>query len=155
MSSAPLSSAPPNASPNAPSNPSSGPPSSTSLPSASDLSTTITKLEQSTWEALKRHGSDLLPYLSADCTMHFPLGASLSTNLEPSISDVLAADAYVPWKHYEMLDVKVIPVGKEGAVISYKVTAWRGDEEMEALVGSTWRLEVGEWKLVFHQQTPF
>ena len=87
--------------------------------------------------------------------MQFPAGAALSTTSQPSISDVLTADAYVPWKKYELEDIKVQALGAEGAVISYKVTAARGDEEMDALVGSVWRVEAGEWKLCFHQQTPF
>jgi hypothetical protein len=87
--------------------------------------------------------------------MQFPLGAALSTTSEPSISDVLTADAYVPWKKFAFEDVKVVPVGREGAVISYKVLASRGEEKMEALIGSVWRVEAGEWKLVFQQQTPF
>ncbi|KXT14870.1 hypothetical protein AC579_764 [Pseudocercospora musae] len=130
---------------------------------ASDsLHDTILDLEESTWRALQRTGADLVPYLSKDCIMQFPMGLKVTSNTEPSVQDILHSPAFVPWKTFNLRKVDVTPVGRDGAVISYQAIASRGmppdskdDREVgfDALCCSVWRMEGGNWMLCFHQQT--
>ena len=130
------------------------------------LHETILALEDATWRALSHSGADLLPFLSRDCIMLFPLGMKISAKTEPSLGDVMQSDAFVPWKRYEMSDVAVMPLGTEAAQISYRVRAKRQhitededtrQDEFKALISSTWRRdpEAGKFLMCLHQQTPY
>ena len=127
------------------------------------LEEAIITLEDQTWRALQVSGKAMLPYLSEDCIMFFPLGMKVSTASTPSLIDVMTSEAFIPWKTYRMSHLEVTPIGKDGAVISYKVVASRAasdesedDDEFKALISSTWRKETdGRWLLCFHQQTPY
>ena len=70
-------------------------------------------LEDSTWKALMHSGAAMLPYLSRDCIMLFPLGMKVSAKTEPNLGEVLTSDAFVPWKRYKMSNVEVTPLGSE------------------------------------------
>ncbi len=129
------------------------------------LHNAISALEDSTWRALTHSGADLLPFLSRDCIMLFPLGMKISAATEPNLADVMTSDAFVPWKRYKMRDVQVMPLGPEAAQISYRVHATRQhitedddtrQDEFKALISSTWRKdpEAGKFLMCFHQQTP-
>jgi hypothetical protein len=130
------------------------------------LHDTIFALEDSTWKALMQSGADLLPFLSRDCIMLFPLGMKITAKSEPSLEDVMKSDAFVPWKRYKLSDVAVTPLGPESALISYRVNATRQhitqdddtrQDEFKALISSTWRRdpEAGKFLMCFHQQTPY
>lgn len=131
-----------------------------------DLRYTIHDLEISTWRALSKSGSALIPYVTDDCIMQFPMGMKLTSMSEPSTTDILHSPAFVPWKSFELSKVDVLPAGEGGAVISYLARATRPpagpkqgrreeeeDVEFEALCSSVWRIEGGKWKMCFHQQT--
>lgn len=124
-----------------------------------NFSETIIELEDSTWTALSSSkGSNLLPFLSEDCVMLFPLGMKVSHRTDPNIETVMTSEAFVPWKTHKMSEVEVTPVGEQGAVISYRVDATRAgdDAPFMALISSTWRKgQDGDWKMCVHQQTPF
>ena len=124
----------------------------------------IVNLEDATWRALSNDGAALLPFLSKDCTMLLPLGMKLTHTSEPSLTEVMTSDGFIPWKSYKMRETKVTPLGHEAAVITYMVEATRppledGDEELpfRALIGSVWKFERegSKWLMCFHQQTPF
>jgi hypothetical protein len=121
----------------------------------------IEDLEEETWQVLQRSGSAMVPYLTNDCVMQFPLGMKLTRDTVPSVQDILHSPAFVPWKSYRMSKIDVTPVGKDGAVISYLVQATRvaadpKDEDVtfEALCCSVWRMDDdGKFKMCFHQQS--
>jgi len=126
----------------------------------------IFALEDSTWQALMHSGVALLPFLSRDCIMLFPLGLKISAKTEPSLDDVMRSDAFVPWKRYKLSDVVVTSLGPEAAQISYRVKATRQhitedddtrQDEFKALISSTWKKdpEAGKFLMCFHQQTPY
>ncbi|KAL2412537.1 hypothetical protein ABEF91_000543 [Exophiala dermatitidis] len=130
------------------------------------LHDTILALEDQTWKALKHSGTALLPFLSHDCIMLFPMGMKVSAKTSPNLEDVMRSEAFIPWKRYRLNDVEVTPLGTEAAIISYRVVATRqhvtedDDEEQDefrALISSTWRKdpEAGKWLMVVHQQTPY
>jgi len=131
---------------------------------------TILTLEDSTWRALTHTGAALLPFLSRDCIMLFPMGIKVSAKTEPSLEDVMMSEAFIPWQRYKLSDVEVTPLAPEAAIITYRVQATRqpitpdsdedddsDDDEDEtrnkkrpettpgddfrALVSSTWRMD--------------
>ena len=131
--------------------------------SSPSLEEVVTGLEEQTWKALSEEGSKLLPFLSDDCIMLFPLGLKVSNTSKPSLEDILLSESFVPWLRYEMRDVEVSELGRDGALITYAVTAFRppleGDDEVEfrALCATAWKLDEDKQRLVlcFHQQTPY
>ena len=53
----------------------------------------ILRLEHATWVALKRSATDLLPFLSPDCSMIFPGAPDIfSASSSPSLNEILARD---------------------------------------------------------------
>lgn len=125
-----------------------------------NLSETILDLEERTWRALQREGTDLLPFLTKDAIFMFPMGLKVTADTEPSVQEILHSKAFVPWKTFELSKVDVTPVGPEGVVISYRAIATRvptGKEDedavFDALCSSVWRFEAGRWMMCFHQQT--
>jgi hypothetical protein len=127
------------------------------------LKETILNLEDQTWRALQQDGSKLLPFLSRDCVMQFPMGLRVTTTSDPSLKDIMLSDAFIPWLRYQLKDVVVLELGREAAVITYTAEALRppleGDKNVEfnALCASVWRLdaEAETWLMCFHQQTAF
>ena len=121
----------------------------------------ILDLEEQTWRALQTDGAALVPFLSKDCIMQFPMGLKVTAKTEPSVSDILHSPAFVPWKSFRLKNVDVTPVGADGAVISYRAIATRAsadpkdsrDAEFDALCSSVWRKDGGSYYMCFHQQT--
>ena len=131
---------------------------------SSPLHDTILELEDQTWKALQKDGASLIPFLSKDCIMLFPMGMKVTATTDPSLKDVMTSEAFVPWKTYEMSDVEVTSLGEDAAQISYQVEAQRpaidapdDGTPFRALISSTWRRdpEGAGWLMVLHQQTPF
>merc|ERR1711939_1245858 len=110
-----------------------------------DLRYTIRDLEEATWRALQKSGKAMIPYITDDCIMQFPMGMKLTADSEPSTTDILYSPAFVPWKSFELSKVDVLPVGREGAVINYLARATRPpsgpaqgrEEEVENVLSST------------------
>jgi len=132
-------------------------------PSVEDL---IITLEDATWKAQEKSGKDLLPFLSDDCIMLFPLGLKVSMTSDPSLEDILTSEAYVPWTGHKMSDIEITLIGDSGAIISYRVDATRppmsdsdDDEDITftSWISSTWKRDEDSGRLVlcFQQQTPF
>lgn len=130
------------------------------------LHDTILALEDQTWRALMHSGAALLPFLSRDCIMLFPLGLKITAKTSPNLDDVLKSEAFVPWKRYRLSEVGVTTLGHESALITYRVRATRQhvtnddderQDEFRALISSTWRKdpEAGKWLMCCHQQTPY
>ncbi|ERF69791.1 hypothetical protein EPUS_07047 [Endocarpon pusillum Z07020] len=130
---------------------------------AAMLAEKISDLEHQTWRALQRNGSALLPFLSRDCVMQFPVGLKVSATSDPSLKDIMLSDAFIPWIGYALEDVAVTELGREAALITYRAVALRpplegeGNVEFHALCASVWRLdaEAETWLMCFHQQTAF
>ncbi|KAL9057020.1 MAG: hypothetical protein Q9162_002568 [Coniocarpon cinnabarinum] len=74
-----------------------------------------------------------------------PYATIIDSNSKPSLKDILSRDDMKPWDRYELDNVKVIPLGDKAASICYEVEASRGKEVYEAMVGSIWRREHGNW----------
>lgn len=94
-----------------------------------EFRTRLIDLEEATWRALQQSGSAMIPFITKDCIMQFPMGMKLTATSDPSVSDVLHSSAFVPWKSFELMDIDVTPVGpvgeETGGVVSYRVEAIR------------------------------
>lgn len=127
----------------------------------SNLTETIIELEHKTWQALQKTGADLLPFLSQDCQMLFPLGMRVTHTSVPNLTQVMTSEAFEPWATYHMKEVEVTSVGEDGAIISYKAEATKSADAptFRALISSIWRRDssqsAGEWLMCCHQQTPY
>jgi hypothetical protein len=60
------------------------------------------------------------------------------------------------WEEVKFSDQRVLAPGEDTRVLIYRATArWNYEEKpMNVLCSSVYALYSGEWKLVFHQQTP-
>ena len=62
----------------------------------------------------------------------------------------------VPWRDFEIEDVRVVSLDKNAALLTYRATARRTKDvaSYRALCTSVYRMAGGRWWLVFQQQTP-
>ena len=115
----------------------------------------LIELEEQSWQALsstneeaKRFYSNLL---TDDAVMLFPGGLRLEG--KEVILDSIAAQ---PWTSFQIEVPKVVSLSEHSGVVVYKVTAQRENSNpYTALIGSTYTLHEGTWKMALHQQTPF
>jgi hypothetical protein len=127
------------------------------------LHNTILDLEDQTWKALQRNGAALIPFLSKDCQMLFPMGVRVTATSKPDLKEVMTSEAFIPWESYEMTEVNVTELGPESALITYRVKALRppvgapdDGQPFKALISSIWRRGPDEnWLMVLHQQTAY
>ncbi|CAN5442038.1 hypothetical protein BH20ACT15_BH20ACT15_00660 [soil metagenome] len=59
------------------------------------------------------------------------------------------------WEEFEITDERLVEVDDGVAVLTYRWNSRRGADSYEALMSSVYARRDDEWKLVFHQQTPF
>ncbi|KAF2273918.1 uncharacterized protein EI97DRAFT_138453 [Westerdykella ornata] len=124
------------------------------------LTTAICHLEHRCWQALCASGPSLIPLLSKNPVMIFPGDILLTANSSPTLHEMLQSPEYRPWKSYKLSHDEVIPLGRDAALIYYRVEAVRDDTVFRALCCSAWVKEgTGEgtsdeeWKMASHQQT--
>ena len=60
------------------------------------------------------------------------------------------------WSHYEITEPRLIELTGDSAVLVYRGTAWREDEQPQfrALMASVYARKDGAWRLASYQQTP-
>ena len=114
----------------------------------------LIELEEQGWQALASEGDAAQTFYDAvlhdDAVMLFPGGMRLEG--KQRILESLAAQ---PWKTYQIESPQTLSLSDKAALLAYKVSAQReGDEPYEALISSTYTKVDGQWKLIFHQQTP-
>ncbi|KAH8725076.1 hypothetical protein GQ44DRAFT_616554, partial [Phaeosphaeriaceae sp. PMI808] len=105
-------------------------------------------------------GADLLPLLSSNPVMIFPGDMILTAVSSPTVHEMLQGPDFMPWRSYTLSHDEVIPLGKDSALIYYRVEAIRDDQKFKAICSSAWTLDVndsnsatGGWKMISHQQT--
>ncbi len=117
------------------------------------LTAAVCSLEHQAWAALCSSGRDLLPLLSSNPVMIFPGDYILTAVSSPSVHEMLQSPEFIPWRDYELSHDEVVPLGKDSAMIYYRVQAQRADQSFKAICSSAWVLEGQEWKMASHQQT--
>ena len=91
--------------------------------------------------------------------MIFPGDLVLSSVTSPTVHDMLQSADFKPWKSYTLSHDEVVPLGKDSALIYYRVEATRDSETFRAICSSAWVLQgpldspTGGWKMASHQQT--
>jgi hypothetical protein len=65
-----------------------------------------------------------------------------------------AAEGNQRWRDVKLDSQGMLRPTDDVAILTYRATAKRGDEPYRALVSSGYVERDGEWKLMFHQQTP-
>lgn len=73
-----------------------------------------------------------------------------------SKGDTVAAMEQSPgWDEYAITEPRLLELGEDGGVLTYRFTGRRDDEQVyEALMSSAYSRADGDWKLALHQQTP-
>lgn len=110
-------------------------------------------LERQTWSALTS-GENAAAYyegvLSDDLVMVLP--GMVLERAEAMESWVRS----VPWRDFEIDDARVMSLGRNAALLTYRATARRARDaaSYRALCTSVYRLVDGRWWLAFQQQTP-
>lgn len=111
------------------------------------------ELEHAAWEALSTSGDAATAFykevLADEVLVLLPGGLVIDDRAR--VIDSMSGD---PWEHYELSDERVLTLGAGAAVITYRVSARRGDTRYAALLSSTYVRDREEWRLVLHQQTP-
>jgi hypothetical protein len=124
------------------------------------ITAAICALEHRAWTALCKSGADLLPLLSPNPVMIFPGNLLLTAVSSPTVHDMLQGPDFTPWQSYTLSHDEVVPLGKDSALIYYRVEATREGETFRAICSSAWVLDGGDkhgvtggWKMTSHQQT--
>ncbi|NCT89580.1 nuclear transport factor 2 family protein [Cellulomonas sp. APG4] len=113
----------------------------------------VTELERAGWQALSTDGAAAHAFydglLDDDVTMLLPGGLVLTDR-----SEALRAMSGAPWDEHALADLREVHPTPDTALVTYAVTARRGDSPYAALVSSLYVRRTDGWRLTFHQQTP-
>jgi hypothetical protein len=114
----------------------------------------LRELEEKGWAAISVGDGDFYRGLVTDRTVcvepdGLQTGRELADDIEANKS---------PFDDYTLDDVKVLPLGDGSALITYRATIrlTEADFSFELYMTSVYERggDGGDWKLVFHQQTP-
>lgn len=110
-------------------------------------------LEREGWRALSTDGEAAAAHydrvLADEVLMLLPGGLVIDDRR--GVVDSMRGE---PWESFELSDERVLPLGGDAAIVSYRAAARRSGSTYTALFNSTYVREGGQWRLVVHQQTP-
>ena len=110
-------------------------------------------LEREAWKALSTDGETAAAFyervLAERVIVLLPGGMVIDDR-----SAVVDSMRGAPWSTYELSDERVLSLGEDAAVVTYRVAARRGEMDYAALLNSTYVRSDGRWQLAVHQQTP-
>ncbi len=112
----------------------------------------LLELERAGWRALSGDGDAAGFYaevLARQVLMLLPGGLVIDDR-----NDAIDAMRGAAWTSFELSDERVHRLTETSAVVAYRASAHRGDDEYTALFNSTYVLDQGAWRLAVHQQTP-
>jgi hypothetical protein len=119
---------------------------------ATTLTEELVALEESGWAAISTGNGDFYRDLVLDETICVePDGVSTGAELA---ADIDANKS--PFSGYQLDDAKVLPLGAESALITYRATVRLADSDFsfQLYMTSVYLRRDGRWRLTFHQQTP-
>jgi hypothetical protein len=115
-----------------------------------DLTSELLQMEHRFWEAAT-DPEFFGEHLADEAVMVFPYGVGAMD--KAMVLYTIRANVE-KWASFELTEVQLVPIGGDAAVIAYKVTAGRSeDDPFKAFISSTYLRRDGRWLLVFHQQT--
>ena len=113
----------------------------------SDLTQTLLALDR----ALAEGDGDTYRRLLTDDALVVVPGMCLTKT-----ETVEAMDASPGWDAIELGDEQVVPLDDSVALLTYRFSGRRGDDfEYTALMGSVYVRRGADWRMAFHQQTPY
>ncbi|HEX6472344.1 MAG TPA: nuclear transport factor 2 family protein [Streptosporangiaceae bacterium] len=116
-----------------------------------NVSETLLELEERGWQALSAAGgADFYQHiLTDDAVMVLPFG---TLERDACVESIRQAP---PWASYEIADPKVVMLGHDSGLITYRAEAQRpGEPTYRAMMTSVYVTRGGHWRLALHQQTP-
>lgn len=125
------------------------PPARANRLASNNVMSEIEDLERRGWEALSGPvGAKFYADLMTDAgLMVFP-GLTLDKR-----ATIRAIAGERPWSWFRLEDVRVVEVG-DMAVVTYRATSQREEDEYRARMSSVFARVDGRWRLVLHQQSP-
>ena len=113
----------------------------------------LLELERDSWRALSTDGETAARHyaklLAEDVLMLLPGGLVIDDRQQ-----VIDSMRGASWDGFELTDERVLELDDRTAVVAYRATATRSDQDYEALFNSTYVRTNGAWQLALHQQTP-
>jgi Domain of unknown function (DUF4440) len=110
-------------------------------------------LEHAGWRALSSGGEVATRFfgevMATEVAMLLP-GGLVITDREEAIRSMGGA----AWDAFELSDERVHALTDACAVVTYRASARRGDQDYDALFSSTYVRDGSRWLLAIHQQTP-
>jgi hypothetical protein len=121
--------------------------------SAAKVRGTLLALEKQSWEAVKKRDWNALKGTATDDFV-----AISSDDGRISLDDMIKGLEAIRVKDYALRDVKLTPLTKDAAVLTYKVQVEytvMGETGKETWwVSSTWVQRGGKWRNAVYQETP-
>lgn len=115
---------------------------------ANNVEAQLLDLDRKLWQG---GPDDYRSILDDDCLLAFSEMAGVSDRE----SVARTVDTPRRWRDIELKVEGLVQPASDVAILTYRASATRGDgEHYEALVSSGYVKRGGDWKLMFHQQTP-
>ena len=70
------------------------------------------------------------------------------------VETVAAMDASPGWDEFTMAGERVVPLADGAALLTYRFDGRRGDVRYAAQMASVYVERDGDWRMIFHRQTP-
>jgi hypothetical protein len=70
------------------------------------------------------------------------------------VETIAAMDASPGWDEFRMTRERVVPLAEGAALLTYRFDGRRGDVRYAAQMASVYVERDGDWRMIFHQQTP-
>jgi len=113
----------------------------------------IVSLERRGWDALAEGGA-AAPRFYADVLSDNPMFVFPGGFVLDDRDAILDSMSGPGWSNYDLSDLRVLPVGKDAAVVVYRAEADREGQHYTATCSSTYVRRDGTWQLCLHQQSP-
>jgi hypothetical protein len=112
---------------------------------------TLLELEEYGWQAMSSTGdADFLEQWLADDALMVVPGMIIDR-----ITFLTALASEPPWQSHQIENPQIRKFAEDCAAVLYQVTAQRESQAPYiALMTSVYALRGGDWKLIYHQQTP-
>jgi hypothetical protein len=112
------------------------------------------ELERQGWNALSTSPAAAMQFyaeaLAREVVMAFPQGMLVSDR-----EQIVTSMGGPPWSTYELTDERALALADDAVLVSYRAAAVREGEPYRAICSSGYTREDGQWRLAFHQQTPY
>ncbi len=115
--------------------------------------TELIELEQQKWDAMRRRDADMLGRMYDRNAISVGYGSDGSPGARRT-PELLAGLQDLDLRDLSLADFEILPVGSEGAVVTYRASFRTGRGlERTVVASSVWHREADGWKTMFFQAT--